>query len=59
MSVDVGFVKAHLLTNLVPSTLAYYLGLRLEIVKVPWDLHASTVDFLTDNHGNSLMSLDC
>ena len=39
-SVDVGFLKAHLPIDLVPSTSANHLGLRLELDKVPGSLHA-------------------
>lgn len=34
-SIVVGFLMAHLPTNLVPSTLGHYLESRLEKVKVP------------------------
>ena len=39
-SVDVGFLKAHLPIDLVPSTSANHLELRLELEKVPGSLHA-------------------
>ena len=39
-SVDVGFLKAYLPIDLVPSTSTNYLGSRLELDKVPGILHA-------------------
>ena len=39
-SVDVGFLKAHLPIDLVPSTTTNLLGLRLELDKVLESLHA-------------------
>ena len=56
--VDVGYLKDHLPTSLVPSTPAPYLGLGSEIVRVPWSLHALMEYFFVGDHGNALMPLD-
>ena len=56
---DGRFLKSFLPINLVPSTSTPYLGLRLEIVRVPWSLNELMAYFLADSHGNALMSLDC
>ena len=45
-SVDVGFLKAYLLIDLVPSTSTNYLGSRLELDKVPGSLHALMASIL-------------
>ena len=44
--VDVGFLKAHLLIDLVPSTSTNYMGSRLELDKVLGSLHALMVGIL-------------
>ena len=44
--VDVGFLKAQLPIDLVPSTSANHLGLGLELDKVPGSLHALMVGIL-------------
>ena len=52
-SVDVGFIKAYLPINLVPSTSTNYLGSRLELDKVHGSLHAlmvGTLSFAKDIH---------
>ena len=58
MLTDVGFLKAYLSKNLVPSTSTHYLGSMLESFLVPWNLHALMVYFLTNDHGNASMYLD-
>lgn len=44
--VNVGFVKAHLPTNLVASTSKNYLGIRLGLDKVRGSLHALMVGII-------------
>ena len=56
-SVDVGFLKTHLTIDLVPSTSTNYLGSRLELDKVPGNLHALMADILVIFYENSLMFL--
>ena len=56
---DVGFLKAHLSTSLAPSSSSPYLGYRLEFnFLVLGGLHDLMARSLTDNHGNTSMSLD-
>ena len=59
MLTDVGFLKAHLSTSLAPSTSTPYLGYRVEFIfLVPGGLHDLMASSLTNNHGNTSMSLD-
>ena len=55
---DVGFLKAHLPTSLTPPTSTLYLEMRLEIIVVPWNLHALIVYLFANNHGDASLSLD-
>ena len=56
-SVYVGFLKAHLLIDLVPSTSANHLGLRLELNKVARSLHALMEGILAIYYENTSMFL--
>ena len=55
---DVGILKVNLPASLTPSISTLYMEMRIEIILVPWNLHALMADFLANNHGNASMSLD-